>query len=163
MVGLLHGLFYKPSYSFSLFPSRETVCMARVCCSLICFSTPLLRTVDCVQYNPVLWYRTRDPLCSFLNTTCWFGSTNFAILWPTLLKCVHILLIRWPILLIRIAKMGNCGTHRLECWFCVCVESTDLVNENLRINKSCKSRMLILCLCRINWSGQWKSPNQPIL
>ena len=58
MVGLLHGLFYKPSYSFSLFPSRETVCMARVCCSLICFSTPL-RTVDCfVQYNPVLWPTT---------------------------------------------------------------------------------------------------------
>ena len=63
MVGLLHGLFYKPSYAFSLFLSRETVCMARVCCSLICFSTPL-RTVDCfVQYNPVLW-PTTTPLHS---------------------------------------------------------------------------------------------------
>ena len=62
MVGLLHGLFYKPSYAFSLFPSRETVCTARVCCSLICFSTPL-RTVDCfVQYNPVLWPTTTTPL-----------------------------------------------------------------------------------------------------
>ena len=35
-------------------PLPPLLCMPCVCCSLICFSTPL-RTVDCVQYNPVLW------------------------------------------------------------------------------------------------------------
>ena len=42
--------FAPPPYSRAHAP----LCMPRVCCSLICFSTPL-RTVDCVQYNPVLW------------------------------------------------------------------------------------------------------------
>ena len=35
-------------------PLPPLLCMPCVCCSLICFSTPL-RTVDCVQYNSVLW------------------------------------------------------------------------------------------------------------
>ena len=35
-------------------PLAPLLCMPCVCCSLICFSTPL-RTVDCVQYNSVLW------------------------------------------------------------------------------------------------------------
>ena len=33
---------------------RSAICMPHVCCSLICFSTPL-RTVGCVQYNSILW------------------------------------------------------------------------------------------------------------
>ena len=45
---LLHPL--PPTCSGALAP----ICMPRVCCSLICFSTPL-RTADCVQYNSVLW------------------------------------------------------------------------------------------------------------
>ena len=55
-------------------------------------------------------YRTRDPLSFFLNTTCWYVSTNFMFLWPTFLKCVHILLILWPTLLFFNAKMGMCRT-----------------------------------------------------
>ena len=36
----------------------------------------------------------------FLNTTCWYVSTNVMFLWPILLKCVHILLILWSTLLL---------------------------------------------------------------
>ena len=64
----------------------------------------------------ILGYRTRDPFCCFLNTNCWYVSTNFTFLWPTLLIRVHILLIRWPILLFLIAKMA-CIAQNVDSLF----------------------------------------------